>query len=227
MTTTRRPRPPARPLLTVALAALLTAAAALPSSAAAVSAPATGGVPAAAQPAVGTSARPARRYAVVKAVPVKGFPFVAAIDPGRHLAYFGTEVVRGGGGGATVVAVDLRSRRVVRTFTAYGASKRAPAGVSGLTVDPSTHRVYALVDGGYGKGPNMLAVFSPAGRRVAAVGVGRNPFALALDVRAHRAYVGIPTTLLGCAALTALLVATLGRRLATTPTGSATSDTGH
>jgi len=41
-------------------------------------------------------------------------------------------------------------------------------------------------------------------------------------VTAHTA--GIPATLLGCAVLTAVLTATLGRRLATTPTSSASPD---
>lgn len=37
---------------------------------------------------------------------------------------------------------------------------------------------------------------------------------------------GIPATLAGCAVLAAVLVAALGRRRATTPTGPATPDTG-
>lgn len=121
-------------------------------------------------------------------VDVGGNVEAVAVDPALHLAYVVREQqVRGKEFPAAIlVEVDVRTHRVVRRLVVGHDT------VSGVAVDPRTHRIYVLL-GGYDNGdpgPEGVQVVSgPKGRVIAHIDPGSGAVAMAVAPGRRRGWV--------------------------------------
>ena len=137
-----------------------------------------------------TAARPTPAAAgrVIATIRVGTDVGAVAVDPGLHLAYVARAQTVAGHEfpAAVLVVIDLRTHRVIRQLVVGHDT------ISGLAVDPRTHRIYVLL-GGYNNGdagPEGVQVVSgPRGRVIRHLEPGSGAVGMAIAPGLRRGWV--------------------------------------